>query len=111
MEKIAAHFNWTAQTVREVLHRWQKLGLEGLWELPGRGGKTPWKEEDIVFLEECLEKEARTYNSLQLAQKLEQERQIKLSLDRLRRVLKKRGSFGNEPGRVTKGSNLQKSKK
>jgi transposase len=49
VEKIAAHFNWTAQTVREVLHRWQKLGLEGLWELPGRGGKTPWKEEDIVF--------------------------------------------------------------
>ena len=111
VEKIAAHFNWTAQTVREVLHRWQKLGLEGLWELPGRGGKTKWREEDIVFLEECLEKEARTYNSLQLAQKLEQERQIKLSPDRLRRVLKKRGSFGNEPGRVTKGSKIQKSKK
>ncbi|HSF72443.1 MAG TPA: helix-turn-helix domain-containing protein [Microcoleus sp.] len=68
---MAAHFNWTAQTVREVLHRWQKLGLEGLWEVPGRGGKTKWKEEDIVFLKECLEKEAHTYNSLQLAQKLE----------------------------------------
>jgi hypothetical protein len=94
VEKIAAHFNWTAQTVREVLHRWQKLGLEGLWELPGRGGKTKWRED-----------------SLQLAQKLEQERQIKLSPDRLRRVLKKRGSFGNEPGRVTKGSKIQKSKK
>ncbi|WP_445300976.1 hypothetical protein [Microcoleus sp. BR0-C5] len=21
--------------MREVLHRWQKLGMEGLWELPG----------------------------------------------------------------------------
>jgi len=29
VEKIAAHFNWTAQTVREVLHRWEHLGLEG----------------------------------------------------------------------------------
>jgi len=48
----AAHFNWTPQ-VREVLHKWQKLGLEGLWELPG---KTKYKEEDIVFLEECLKK-------------------------------------------------------
>ena len=38
VEKIAAHFNWTSQTVREVLHKWRKLGLEGLWELPGRGG-------------------------------------------------------------------------
>jgi transposase len=104
VEKIAAHFNWTPQTVREVLHRWRKDGLEGLWELPGRGGKTKYKEEDIVFLEECLKKEPRTYNSLQLAQKLESDRQIKLSPDRLRRVLKKRGLFGNEQEKVTKES-------
>jgi len=102
VEKIAAHFNWSPQTVREVLHRWQKLGLEGLWELPGRGGKTKYKEEDIVFLEECLKKEPRTYNSQQLAQKLQSDRQIKLSPDRLRRVLKKRGSFGKEHGRAIK---------
>lgn len=60
VEKIAGHLNWTPQTVTEVLHKWKKHGLEGLWELPGRGGKTKWKEEDIVFLEECLKKEART---------------------------------------------------
>lgn len=96
VEKIAAHFNWTPQTVREVLHKWQKLGIEALWEKPGRGGKTKYKEEDIVFLEECLKKEPRTYNSLQLAQKLLCDRQIELSPDRLRRVLKKRGSFGSE---------------
>ncbi|WP_251955754.1 IS630 family transposase [Nostoc commune] len=89
VEKIAAHFNWTPQTVREILHKWQKLGLEGLWELPGRGGKTKYSEEDIVFLEECLKKEPRTYNSHQLAQKLSSDRQVKLSPDRLRRVLKK----------------------
>jgi transposase len=49
----------------------------------------------MVFLEECLKQEPRTYNSLQLAQKLERDRHIQLSPDRLRRVLKKRGSFGN----------------
>ncbi|WP_442937612.1 helix-turn-helix domain-containing protein [Nostoc sp.] len=70
VEKIAAHVKWTSQTVREVLHKWKKDGLEGLWELSGRGGKPKWQEEDIVFLEECLKKEPRTYNSLQLAQKL-----------------------------------------
>ena len=104
VEKIAAHFNWTAQTVREVLHKWQELGIEGLWELPGRGGKTKYKEEDIVFLEECLKKEPRTYNSLQLAQKLECDRSIKLSPDRLRRVLKKRGLTGNGPEKAIKGN-------
>jgi transposase len=102
VEKIAAHFNWTPPTVREVLHKWEKLGLQGLWEKPGRGGKTKYSQEDIVFLEECLKKEPRTYNSLQLAQKLESVRHIKLSPDRLRRVLKKRGLFGNEPERTRK---------
>jgi transposase len=96
VEKIAAHFNWTPQTVREVLHKWEKVGIQGLWDKSGRGGKTKYTEEDIVFLEECLKKEPRTYNSLQLTQKLLSDRQIKLSPDRLRRVLKKRGSFGNE---------------
>ncbi|NJP22152.1 MAG: helix-turn-helix domain containing protein [Hydrococcus sp. CRU_1_1] len=91
VEKIAAHFNWTPQTVREVLPKWKKLGIQGLWDKPGRGGKTKYTEEDIVFLEECLKKEPRTYNSLQLAQKLESARHIKLSPDRLRRVLKKGG--------------------
>ncbi len=107
VEKIATHLNWTAQTVREVLHKWEKLGMEGLWEKPGRGGKLKWTEADMVFLEECLEKEPRTYNSIQLAQKLEQERSTKLSPDHLRRVLKKRGSFGNEQERATKANKTQ----
>lgn len=111
VEKIAAHVSWTSQTVREVLHSWEKLGLQGLWELPGRGGKPKWKQEDIAFLEETLKKEPRTYNSVQLAQKLESERSVKLSPDRLRRVLKKRGSFGNEPGRAIKISKIESSNK
>jgi transposase len=111
VEKIAAHFNWTPQTVREVLHKWQKLGVEGLWELPGRGGKTKYKEEDIVFLEECLKKEPRTYNSLQLVQKLKSDRKVELSPDRLRRVLKKRGSFGSELEKAIRGNKTQKPEK
>lgn len=107
VEKIAAHFDWTEQTVREILHKWKKIGWEGLWEKPGRGGKSKWTEEDMVYIEECLQQEPRTYNSVQLAQKLEQERSIKLSPDRLRRVLKKRGSFGNEQGKAIKENKTQ----
>jgi transposase len=107
VEKIAAHFKWTPQTIREILHKWEKLGIQGLWEKPGRGGKPKYKESDIVFLEECLKKEPRTYNSLQLAQKLESDRQIQLSPDRLRRVLKKRGSFGKERGKAIKENKTQ----
>lgn len=102
VEKIAAHFNWAKQTVREVLHKWRKQGLESLWELKGRGLKPKWKEEDIVFLEECLRMEPRTYNSRQLSQKLKAQRNVQLSPDRLRRVLKKRGLIGSALEKVIK---------
>ncbi len=69
--KIAAYLNWTPQTVRETIHRWNTFGLGGLWEGPGRGGKPKWQEADRAYLEQCLEKEPRTYNARQLAQKLE----------------------------------------
>lgn len=39
VEKIAAHFYWNEKTVRKVLHQWESLGLEGLWEYKSRGGK------------------------------------------------------------------------
>ncbi|HHP7243066.1 MAG TPA: hypothetical protein ACFE0H_00110, partial [Elainellaceae cyanobacterium] len=44
---------------------------------------------------ECLDQEPRTYTSVQLAQKLKQERLVDLSSDRLRRLLKKKDIGGN----------------
>ena len=85
--------------------------MESLWEAPGRGGKAKWKEEDIEFLEAALKKEPRTYNSFLLAAQLEKERSIKLSPNRLRRVLKKRGSFGKELVQVIKESKTPKNEK
>jgi transposase len=91
VEKIAAHFNWNVDTVRDALHRWEKQGLGGLWDALHPGGKRRWQPADMEYLEEVLRTETRTYSSPQLAEKLAQERQVKLSPDRLRRVLKKRG--------------------
>ncbi len=56
--------------VRASLHRWSNQGIKGLWEKTGRGRKRNWKEEDIKYLEICLEKDERTYNAAQLSQKL-----------------------------------------
>lgn len=89
--KIASHFNWSAHRVRDTLHRWEKKGLGGLWDKRGRGSKAKWKDADLTYVEECLRQEPRTYNSRQLAKKLAAERQVYLSPDRLRRVLKKKG--------------------
>jgi transposase len=91
VEKIAAFFKWNERTVRETLQRWQKKGLGGLWDAPRPGAQPRWQAEDMEYLETCLRADPHTYNSQQLAQKLETERNVKLSADHLRQVLKKRG--------------------
>jgi transposase len=91
VEKIAAFFQWRIQTVRETLHRWNKGGLGGLWDARHPGKQPRWVTADIEYLEECLRQEPLSYNSHQLAQKLLEERQVKLSPGHLREVLKKRG--------------------
>ena len=98
---IAEIFNCQEQTVRVTLRRWEDKGLGGLWEAPGRGAKPKWLEADMQYLEQCLDQEQRTYNSAQLAAKLEQKREVRLSADRIRRILKKRGSDGNAPAGVS----------
>jgi len=98
---LADIFEYCEHTVRATLKRWQSLGLGGLWDAPGRGDKPRWQEADLEYLEQCLEQEPRTYNSQQLAQKLNQERQLKLSADRIRRLLKKRAIDGNAPATAT----------
>ncbi len=50
--------------------------MSGLWEKTGRGRKRSWKEEDIKYLEICLETDERTYNAAQLSQKLAAERGV-----------------------------------
>lgn len=93
---IAEIFECHEHTVRATIRRWQQQGLGGLWEAAGRGTKRKWEEADMQYLEQCLEQRERTYNSRQLATVLEQERQINLSADRIRRILQKRGGDGNE---------------
>lgn len=97
---IAEIFECHEHTVRATIRRWQAEGLGGLWESPGRGAKRKWLDTDLQYLEQYLELEGRTYNSLQLVEKLFQERHIKLSPDRLRHVLQKRALGGNVHGKV-----------
>ena len=86
---IAEIFECHEHTVRATLRRWQEQGLGGLWEAPGRGAKRQWQEADLQMVEQWIEQDTRTYNSHQLAQKLAQQRQVKLSPRRLRSLLKK----------------------
>ena len=88
--EIADIFKCHQHTVRASLKRWRTAGLYGLWEKGGRGQKPTWDESDLDYLEQCLTEEGRTYNSRQLAAKLAADRQVTLSPDRIRKLLKKK---------------------
>lgn len=107
VEAIATHLKWNVKTVRDALHRWQQQGLGGLWDAPHPGGKRRWQESDLEYLEQALRDEPRTFNSQQMAEKLANEREVHLSADRLRRILKKRGFVGSEPARVIGGNKIR----
>ena len=97
VSQIAKYMKKCPHTVRDSLHRFKELGMEGLWNSVGRGRKPRWTPADIEYLEECLSQEQCTYNSQQLSQKLATERGVELSADRLRKLLKKRGGVVKEP--------------
>lgn len=87
---IAVHLNCADKTVCQTFYRWLTQGREGLFDSPRSGRKPVWTTEDIKYIEDCLEKEERTYNSRQLLEKLKPERSVEISHDRLRKILKKK---------------------
>lgn len=98
VEQITEFMKMSRQTVCKILRCWQNEGLAGLFEAKGRGRPRRWKEKDMEFVEKILQEEERTYNSVQISQRLLEERKIKLHPDHLRRLLKKGGSFGSVHG-------------
>lgn len=93
--RIAEHLQQAPQTVRQTIHRWQSLGLGGLWEAAGRGKKRHWQEADLKAVEQWLEEE-RSYTSRQLSEKLGKQRGVKITAKWLQRLLKKRGGSGSD---------------
>jgi len=55
-----------------------RQGLGDYGSSLGRGAKQKWQEADLQTVEQWIEQDARTY-SHQLAQKLSEQRQVKLS--------------------------------
>ena len=90
VEKIAVYFKWADSTVRSAIHRWEKVGLMGLWDAPRSGRNRKWCRETIELITEKLDKDQRTYNSRQLLQILTTLNQVHLSERQLRRILKKK---------------------
>lgn len=95
VKAIASYLECAASTVRGTINRWETQGIAGLWEARGRGRKPSWNDEDWQALEQWLCEE-RSYSARQLSQKLATERQIKLGVEQVRRILLKKNGVGKD---------------
>lgn len=106
--EIAEIFRCHEHTTRAAIRGWKRFGLGGLWEAKGRGAKPTWQPADLNYLLRCLSEDGRTYNSEQLAVKLEQDRGVKLSSTQIRRILKKKAGVGNARAKAIEPNKTQR---
>ena len=92
---IAEYLEWAESTIRQTIHRWNKLGLSGLWDASGRGKKATWTNEDWQAVEKWLN-EPRSISARQLSQRWAKERQVLLGAEQVRRILKKKAGVGKD---------------
>ena len=90
VKEISKYLSEKESTIRKTINNWFTLEKASLFDKNRSGRPKRWKEEDIEYLEQCLKADERTYNSKQLSNLLEQERNIKLSTERIRKILKKK---------------------
>ncbi len=102
--QIAEYLGCQVAMVRAAIHRWEAAGIAGLYDQPRSGRPPRAQAADWAYIEARLSEEGRTFNSRQVNELLERERQVQLSRRQTRRVLKKRGTAGNGREPVTKTS-------
>ncbi len=100
VKEIADYTREKEDAIRRILRRWIEKEKESLIDKHRAGRPRKWQEEDVEYLEKILEKEERTYNSKQLSRKLKEERQVELSAERIRKILKKKAGNGKEHERA-----------
>lgn len=95
--QIAEYLGWRVATARRAIHRWQRQGLYGLWDIPRSGRPSRCSSAVITALAHHVSAEARTVNSHHLVEHLADVHGITLSRSHLRRLLKKKLSVETNP--------------
>jgi transposase len=100
-EDVANIFKTHVNTVRNWAERWVSRGIDGLYNLDGRGAKPIFSKDEEKIIIECLEQEPRSLRKI--AAMVEERTGIKASIETLRRIAKKHGKSWKRQRKVVKG--------
>ena len=101
-EDVADIFNVHVNTIRNWVTRWSKEGIDGLYDLEGRGVKPRFTAIEEQFILECVDKEPRSLR--QVAVMVKQKTGKTASIATFRLILKKHGKSWKRQRKILKGS-------
>jgi transposase len=90
-DEVAKILRVHTNTVRNWAERWVAEGIDGLYDLEGRGAKPLFSREEENIILECLEKEPRSLRKL--AEEVEKQTGKKAHVETVRKILKKHGKI------------------
>jgi transposase len=100
-DEVAKILRVHTNTVRNWAERWVAEGIDGLYDLEGRGAKPLFSREEENIILECLEKEPRSLRKL--AEEVEKRTGKKAHVETLRKILKKHGKVWKRQRKIPKG--------
>lgn len=101
-EDVADLFEVHVNTIRNWVARWSHEGINGLYDLEGRGMKPRFTTLEEHFILECVDKEPRSLR--QVVVMVEQKTGKTASIATLRIILKKYGKSWKRQRKILKGS-------
>jgi transposase len=100
-DEVAKILRVHTNTVRNWAERWVDEGIDGLYDLEGRGAKPLFSLEEEKIILECLEKEPRSLRKL--AEEVEKRTGKRAHVETLRKILKKCGKAWKRQRKKPKG--------
>jgi len=102
LEDVADFFKVHVNTIRNWVTRWSNEGVDGLYDLEGRGVKPRFSAVEEKLILECVDKEPRSLR--QVAVMVEQKTGKTASVATFRLILKKHGKAWKRQRKILKGS-------
>jgi transposase len=102
LEDVADFFKVHVNTIRNWVTRWSNEGVDGLYDLEGRGVKPRFSAVEEKLILECVDKEPRSLR--QVAVMVEQKIGKTASVATFRLILKKHGKAWKRQRKILKGS-------
>jgi len=100
-EDVASILNVCRVTIYNWINRWRKYGIEGLYDLEGRGRKPTFSPEEENIVISIIEENPKSLR--QVAIQVEKKTGKKVHVETLRKIAKKHGKSWKRMRKIVKG--------